>query len=161
VFFYLRRRYRNGLSAWSSTTKVLHTFLIALMRATSPVYVILIDLITLMASIHHNLLFWHLLPSSFFVAVRVHKDMNLSLHFNQIVLSALRDEWTCPYKQRSNSSVYFCKMLQKLWRNNVESEVLTAVVMKSSIFWDITLCRMGGSHSRGYEEFYLLGYNAV
>jgi hypothetical protein len=31
--------------------------------------------------------------------------------------------------------------------------------MKSSIFWDITQCRMCGSHSGGYEEFYLLAYN--
>jgi hypothetical protein len=40
-------------------------------------------------------------------------------------------------------------------------EVLTAVVMKSSVFWDITPCRILGSYSGGYEEFYLLGYNAV
>jgi hypothetical protein len=33
--------------------------------------------------------------------------------------------------------------------------------MKSSIFWDITACRIWGSHGGGYEEFYLLGYNAV
>jgi hypothetical protein len=28
--------------------------------------------------------------------------------------------------------------------------------MKSSIFWDIMPCRIWGSHSGGYEEFYLL-----
>jgi hypothetical protein len=43
----------------------------------------------------------------------------------------------------------------------VGSEVLTVVVMKSSIFWDITPCRIWGSHSCGYEEFYLLGYDAM
>jgi hypothetical protein len=41
------------------------------------------------------------------------------------------------------------------------SEVFTAVVMKSSIFWDITPCRIWGFHSGDYEEFYLLGYNVV
>jgi hypothetical protein len=43
------------------------------------------------------------------------------------------------------------------------SEVLTAVVMKSIIFWDITPCRIGGPHTGGYgyKEYYLLGYNAV
>jgi hypothetical protein len=33
--------------------------------------------------------------------------------------------------------------------------------MKSSIFWDIALCRIWGSHSGGYEEFYLLGYDTM
>jgi hypothetical protein len=33
------------------------------------------------------------------------------------------------------------------------------MVMKSSIFWNITTCRIWGSHTNGYEEFYLLGWN--
>jgi hypothetical protein len=33
--------------------------------------------------------------------------------------------------------------------------------MKGSIFWDIIQCRIWGSHSGGYEEFYLLRFNAV
>jgi hypothetical protein len=44
---------------------------------------------------------------------------------------------------------------------NVGSEVLKTVVMKGSIFWDITPCRIWGSQNGRYEEFYLLGYNAV
>jgi hypothetical protein len=35
------------------------------------------------------------------------------------------------------------------------------VIVKGSIFWDITPCRIWGSHCGGYEDFYLLGYNAV
>jgi hypothetical protein len=44
---------------------------------------------------------------------------------------------------------------------NAGIEVLKALVTKSSVYWDITPCRICGSHGGGYEEFYLLGYNAV
>jgi hypothetical protein len=49
----------------------------------------------------------------------------------------------------------------KTQQTHLGSEVLTAVVMKSSIFWDTTSCRIWGSHSGGYEEFSLLGYNVL
>jgi hypothetical protein len=32
---------------------------------------------------------------------------------------------------------------------------------KASITNSDNTCRIGGSHSGGYEEYYLLGYNAV
>jgi hypothetical protein len=39
--------------------------------------------------------------------------------------------------------------------------VLTAVIMKSSMLWDITPCRIWGSHSGDYEKFYAVRNNAV